>query len=193
MPRITPYRTLVVVYAIATLVGICEFLRWPINVNADPDMYGAPAPNYPETMARLYHRRALTEYLLGRRFEALATRHFNREELQRNPELLQKFLSDLIVELQSAARYYENALAAGLKSEEDLHYNYALTLIRIGADHSRIDRAIATWRYHFPHSDHPDLERRRQAIERERRQLLPEAASRMERDNLRLERRAIER
>lgn len=175
MSRSTPYRSLIVVYALAAVVGICEFIHGPANSQSEIDIYGDPARNFPEAMVKLYPGRPETEYLLGRHFEAAAGRRFSQEELQRDPRLLQQFLTELNVNLREADKHYERALAMGLKSEENLLYNHALTLIRIQADPRRIDRAIAAWKRQFPFSDRRDLQLRRQSIDAQLRQLKPAA------------------
>src|SRR5579864_1720291 len=140
MARITPYHSLAVVYTLAILAGSCEYSRGPAVSNGERDIYGDPDGNYPETMARLYRDRPESEYLLGRRLEAEASRRFNQEQLHRDPKLLEPFMAELKSTLEHAALHYERALDLGLKSEEHLYYNYALTLIRIEAEPDRIDR-----------------------------------------------------
>jgi tetratricopeptide (TPR) repeat protein len=169
----TPYRPLVLVYVVAILAGINEFRRGPADVRREAEIYGDPVRNFPEAMATLYPNRAETEYLLGRRDEAVAERRFHTGELQRDPTLLPRFMNAFTVDLKAAARHYDRAQEMGLKSEENLDYNYALTLMRIRAEPARIDRAIATWRRNFPFSTRRDLEQRRQSIEKQLRQLLP--------------------
>jgi hypothetical protein len=163
----TPYRSLAMVYVVAALAGVLEFQRRPASVSGAADTYGDPVRNFPEAMATLFPNRAETEYLLGRRCEVIAERRFKSGELQRNLELLPEFMKGLHDDLQEAARHYERAQALGLKSEESLDYNYALTLMRIRAKPARIDQAVATWRRNFPFSDRRDLEQRRQAIEKQ--------------------------
>lgn len=167
MLRSTPCRSLAMVYVLAALAGLVEFHRRPANVPVGADTDGNPVRNFPEAMATLFPNRAETEYLLGRRCEVIAERRFKSSVLQRNPKLLPQFMNALNDDLQEAARHYERAQALGLKSEENLDYNYALTLMRIRADPARIDNAIATWRRNFPFSDRRDLEQRRQAIEKQ--------------------------
>jgi len=184
--RNTPYRALAVVYTAAILIGIFEYSRDPGNV---PDIYGDSVRNFPMAVARLYPGRPESEYLLGRRLEAIVENRFNRVDMQRDPAMLRQFLNDWNVSLHESAQHYERAIDLGMKSEEDLLYNYAITLIRIRADPRRIDQAIAAWRYHFPFSERRALELRRQAIERELRQFpvavpdvpSPDAATRPER------------
>ena len=96
----------------------------------------------------------------------MAGRGANPAELQQ-PELLERFLAELHQRLARARAHYERALQGGLRSEENLHYNYALTLMRLRAEPELIDRAIADWRRNFPHSTYRDLATRRAAIEEE--------------------------
>ena len=169
--KYSPYQTLFVVYSLVILSGTWEFFSRPAKPAPEPDIYGSPAPNLPETISKLYPNRPESEFLLGRRFETLAGRGYRQDEIQRNPELLQKFVDDLDAKLCEAAQHYERAIKLGFNSEENLHYNYALTLIRIQADPGEIDRAIAVWRKNFPLSDRRDLQQRRQSIEQQLRQL----------------------
>jgi predicted CXXCH cytochrome family protein len=171
MPWRAPYRSLFIVYAVAILAGGVEFFRAHSHRRAEPDIYADPARNFPEVMSRLYPGSSEAEYMLGRHFEAGAGRNFDPTELQRDPRVLQEFVNALNRDLRKAARHYELAIGMGLKSEEALYYNYALTLMRIQADPERIDRAIFAWRHDFPFSDRRDLEQRRQAIEKQVRQL----------------------
>ena len=156
-----PFRVLVFVCAAFAILGICERCRRPVDVFRHPQF------NFPEAMSELYPGTARTEYLLGRRAETLADANANSKELQQDPERMAEFLTQMQGRLANAAKHYENALNAGLKSEEDLTYNYALTLIRIRADGEKIDRAIADWRREFPHSSRRDLGERRKAIEKQ--------------------------
>lgn len=167
MSRSTPYRPLAIVYVLAALAGLMEFHRRPADVQREADAYSNPVRNFPEAMATLFPNRAETEYLLGRRFEIIAERRFKSSALESNPDLLPQVMKALNADLQEAACHYERAQALGLKSEENLDYNYALTLMRIRAEPARIDQAIATWRRNFPFSDRRDLEHRRQAIEKQ--------------------------
>ncbi len=166
----SPFRTLTVVYALAILAGIVEIVGGP---SREPDIYGDPKRSFPDAFARLYPGSSEAEYLLGRRFEAAAGRNFNQDELRRNSVLMQQFMTEVNGSLREAARHYERAIAMGLKSEENLYYNYALTLIRIQAEPDRIDQAIAMWRQNFPYSARRDLEERRKSLEQLLRQLPP--------------------
>ena len=83
------------------------------------------------------------------------------------------------VNLREAAQHFERAISMGLKSEESLYYNYALTLIRIQGDPVRIDRAIADWRREFPFSERRELEQRRKSIELQLRNLPAASGSRL--------------
>ncbi len=64
----------------------------------------------------------------------------------------------LVIEgnLLAARRKFEEALATGDRTNEDLLYNYAITLVSLQADSKDIDAAIASWRYNFPFSDRED-------------------------------------
>lgn len=171
MPMKSPFRTLFVIYAAAMMAGICEYIVNPSS--RVPDSYESPVHNFSTAVSRLYPRTAQAEYLLGRQFEVQAGQGFNRDEMQRNPAALTQFMSSLNADLTKAARHYKRAIAMGLKSEETLYYNYALTLIRLRDDPTRIDRAIADWRRNFPYSNLRDLEEQRKLLEEQARQLPP--------------------
>jgi hypothetical protein len=153
-----PFRWLAMVCVIAVVVGYCERYHQDINVD--------PLQRYPKAMAHLYPGTAQAEYLTGREIEALASLGADPQDLQR-PESLEKFLADLQPRLEATRKHYERALAAGLRSEENLQYNYALTLIRLRADSELIAQAIAAWRRDFPHSERRDLETRWMMIQDE--------------------------
>src|SRR5262249_46434488 len=53
-------------------------------------------------------------------------------------------------DLPEARRLFEAALATGIKTEEQLFYHYACTLILLKEDPKTIDAAIARWRMNFP-------------------------------------------
>ena len=55
----------------------------------------------------------------------------------------------------TARKHFETALAMGVKTDENLLYYYAVSLIRTDADQAKVDEAIANWRRNFPHSGHP--------------------------------------
>lgn len=161
MQSLIPFRWLALVCVVAIAVGFQEYNRRRV------DIYGDAQHNYPEAMATLYPGIAQTEYLAGRKAEVLAGSGADPREIQQRPELLEKFLADLHQQLEEARGHYERALAAGLRSEENLQYNYALTLMRLRADPEQIDRAIANWRRDFPHSTLRDLQSRWLAIQEE--------------------------
>lgn len=92
-----------------------------------PGPVGEPA----ELMLELYPDSAEVQYKLGRIFES---QH------------------DLI----RARFHFENALKTKVKTDENLVWHYAVTLVRLNADPRLIDEAIANWRYNFPESEKPD-------------------------------------
>ena len=168
MLRKSPFRTLFVVYLLAILAGVYEGVTKSTHPRPDPDIFGDPVLNFPEAMARLYPGTPEAEYLTGRRIEAIAG---ERAARKRDSEPLSAVISEMNVDLREAAKHYERAIQMGLKSEENLYYNYALTLIRIQAEPQQIDRAIADFKRYFPHSSRRDLRQRRRLIEQELRQL----------------------
>ncbi|MBS0204340.1 MAG: hypothetical protein JSS49_15660 [Planctomycetes bacterium] len=168
MLRKSPFRTLCVVYLLAILAGFYEGVTKSTHSQPDPDIFGDPVRNFPEAMARLYPGTPEAEYLTGRRIEAIAG---ERAARKRGSQPLSDVISEMNVDLRVAANHYERAIQMGLKSEENLYYNYALTLIRIQAEPAQIDRAIADFKRYFPHSSRRDLRQRRRLIEEELRQL----------------------
>ena len=144
------YRLLVMMCGLV-LLGMWYERVAEITTTANERMYGGRVPNYPEEIGKLYAGTAETEYLLGRRKESTMGSLRTREAVRK--------------ELESVLQHYERALALGLRSNENLVYNHALTLMRLQAEPERIDAAIATWRRDFPHSTRADLALRREAIE----------------------------
>jgi outer membrane protein assembly factor BamD (BamD/ComL family) len=56
----------------------------------------------------------------------------------------------------TARRLFEAALAQHFYTNEGLLHNYAVVLVELDAPREEIDRAIALWKKHFPHSKNPD-------------------------------------
>ena len=160
-----PFRWLFLVCLVAFAIGIRESRRPRI------DVYGDEQRNYPDAMSRLYPGIAQVDYLAGRKAETVAARGLNLNEIALRPELLEKYVTELQPQLEEARLHYERALAAGLRSDENLHYNYALTLMRLRAESSQIEQSIAAWRRDFPHSKLRDLNDRWLAIREEQRNL----------------------
>lgn len=158
MQQMKPFRWLALVCLAALLLGAWERRREKV------DVYRDETPNYPQAMARLYPDRSQVEYLLGRWKATQGGEQLDPQELQ-DPDRLAELLARTRERLAPAVEHYERALAAGLKSEENLQYNYALSLIQMRADPEKIDRAIADWRRNFPNSEYRDLAERRRAIE----------------------------
>ena len=52
-----------------------------------------------------------------------------------------------------AVVHFRRALDAGVKTNEDLLWYYAMALLYTDADEAEIDAAIANWRRNFPHSE----------------------------------------
>lgn len=59
-------------------------------------------------------------------------------------------------DLKAARAHFEAALATGEKTNEDLFYYYAVTLVRMRARPEEIDAAVKAWRFNFPYSDRSD-------------------------------------
>lgn len=163
----TPFRTLFAVYAVATVCGLVEY----IGVAQGRNQYDSPIHNLSAAVSRLYPGTSEAEFQLGRQFELQAHQGYNRDEFRRNPDLFKKYLEGVKANLTIAARHYARAIELGLKSDEELYYHYAMTLIHLQDDPARIDRAIADWRRNFPFSEKPDLNMQRKTIEENRHQL----------------------
>lgn len=58
--------------------------------------------------------------------------------------------------LPAARQRFEAALATGERTNEDLLYYYAVTLVKMEADPEEVDKAVAAWRFNFPYSSRPD-------------------------------------
>jgi hypothetical protein len=58
--------------------------------------------------------------------------------------------------LPEARERFEAALATGERTNEDLLYYYAVTLVKMEADPEEIEKAVTAWRFNFPYSDRPD-------------------------------------
>lgn len=59
-------------------------------------------------------------------------------------------------DLRQAKRIFEEILARGEKTNEDLLYYYAVTLVRLESPQSEIEDAVAQWRFNFPYSTRDD-------------------------------------
>lgn len=77
---------------------------------------------------------------------------------ERGESLLYRGIHAAYVErdLPQARALLEQAMATGLKTEEDLFYRYAQVLVEQDAPQEDIARAVALWRRHYPFSDLPD-------------------------------------
>lgn len=97
----------------------------------EPDADRVPA-GYPEVMAALYPDHPDTLYFRG----------------------VQAFY--LQRDMQQARRYFEKALSNGLKTNENLLYLYAATLVRLQEDPQVIEAAVNNWRRNYPDSEMRD-------------------------------------
>jgi hypothetical protein len=59
-------------------------------------------------------------------------------------------------DLPQARALLEQAIATGLKTEEDLFYRYAQVLVEQDAPEDEVAAAVALWKRHYPFSDLPD-------------------------------------
>ncbi len=55
-----------------------------------------------------------------------------------------------------ARKYFEEALASGVKTDENNFYLYALTLVAMDAPQEEIDQAVTNWKYNYPFSNRRD-------------------------------------
>lgn len=77
---------------------------------------------------------------------------------ERGESLLYRGIHAAYVErdLPQARTLFEQAIATGLKTEEDLFYRYAQVLVELKAPEDEVAAAVALWRRHYPFSDLPD-------------------------------------
>jgi hypothetical protein len=152
-PRITliwkylrPFRALILIYAAVSIAAVHEVQQGSVEV------YGNPNSNFIQTIQTLYPNRPETHFDLGRDAEAaVIQRPVDSRQIRHHFSI--------------AAQHYERALSQGVKSNENLLYNHALALMRMKADPTQIDEAIANWKRNFPHSTRRSLEERRRRID----------------------------
>ena len=153
MKWFTPFHSLAVIYGVVLLIGGGEFLLRNFRPPDPIGPYVDPVNNFADTFAQLYPQRAENHYHLARRAEASLPSRATLDDLQRAN--------------RAAADHYAQCLAAGLRSDENIIYNYAVSLMLIEADRSEVEAAIAQWRRDFPTSQRRDLEARYDEIRRE--------------------------
>jgi len=83
-------------------------------------------------------------------------------------------------DLRKARIHFENALETRVKTDENLFWHYALTLVLLKADPAEIDKAVAAWRYNFPDSKRPDP-REPEALHYDQPRVAPSAAGQVRR------------
>jgi|CXWL01.1.fsa_nt_gi hypothetical protein len=145
------YRSLLLIYGLAVFVGLGEYFQ--IFRPDDTGSYVDPVDNFPETITNLYPDRAENHYHLGRRAELSIPGGVTIAEFQR-------------YQLE-IAEHYRQCLKAGLRSDENVIYHYALALMRIEADPAEVEAAIEQWHRDFPTSKRRDLAERYAAMRRE--------------------------
>jgi hypothetical protein len=153
MKWFAPYRSLAVIYGVVLIIGIGEFV---IKRKRPPDhqqIFIDPVHNFPDTVDKLYPQRAENYYFRGRRAEISLPYPFTMLDVQRAQ--------------LAAANHYEQCLAAGLRSDENVIYNYALALMRSQSDPARIEVVIQQWRRDFPNTVRRDLADRHKEIQLE--------------------------
>ena len=152
MPSLRPFRWLALICVLGIAIGIAEINRPIVDIERDPER------NYPRAMAELYPGSAQVEFLAGLQATPRALNEAQTKELQEHPEQLEAYLAEHRRQLEKARGHFERALSGGLKSSQDLRYQYALTLMKLDADRETIEREIAAWRRDFPHSNYEDLQ-----------------------------------
>jgi len=58
--------------------------------------------------------------------------------------------------LEEAFEHFQTAIDTGIKSDEQLSYHYAVTLVLLDKDSEAIEEAVHQWRWNFPRSTSPD-------------------------------------
>lgn len=180
------YRVLAIVFSIVGVAGLIEYAS-----EGGSKSHSGHAPSG-DAMRGIYPQRAETEYYLGRQVEAHVAEMDVQSALKDAQHLFLPFMEERDRRLQEAAGHYERAIAGGLKSNEDLYYNYALVLMRLGAAPVRIDEAVARWRKNFPNSQNVDLTERRAAIELQNRQLAALIATLLKEKEMQQRRQSLE-
>ena len=59
-------------------------------------------------------------------------------------------------DLAEARLHFERAIGKEDKTKEDVYYDYAVLLVRMGADRESIDEAVGKWKRYFPLSTRRD-------------------------------------
>jgi tetratricopeptide (TPR) repeat protein len=121
---------------------------------------------YAETLVRLEEspevvNRAVAAWRWNFPFSQFPDPRDEQPGLVDSPEYMKGVDALLHLDLETARRYFERDLAAGTRSEQ-LLYNYALTLLLMNEDPTKIERVIRQWKRDYPFSTQPDP---RQAVE----------------------------
>jgi len=141
MPWFQRYRLLFVVVLLAGMSFLWEF--------ADRRSTGAAGGGGPTgldaySIARDFQQRQL--------FDTYAKLYPERPEM-----LFERGMRARIEGNDPQAReYFEQAIATGFKTREDLYYEYCLVLRRLKAPQNEIDAAVASWKRLFPTSNLQD-------------------------------------
>lgn len=59
-------------------------------------------------------------------------------------------------DFEKALEHFENGIATGVKTDQNLLYFYAATLVHLKADPAQIDQAVTRWKENYPGSTLPD-------------------------------------
>ena len=156
------YRNLAVIYAVALVFFIAENAR-QMQSN---DVFLKPDNRYTQVINQIYPERNEARWRVAYRTFAGAKLELNSAGIRQDPQRAELALKQWQEELAAAAETYRQTIDGGMVSEEMVFYQYALALMRMQAEPTKIDQAIADWRRHYPFSREPPLEQMRQDIEK---------------------------
>ena len=156
------HRVLVVVYTLAGIAAWYELKQDGMPTNLEetkPEWYLNENYNLAEVTAEIYPNRSNT--LWSRAFQVAHCTDYNFRQMGicRNVPP---------PSLQQIREMFEEALATGDKSNEQLLYNYATLLLKLEEDPDQVEAAIRDWQINFPASKLPHP---RDVVEQEIRQL----------------------
>jgi len=157
--RLRRYRFLFAIYGIAALAAGYEawlYRAIPESVAESIDLPAGPGEpdlflegNLVGVMVDLYPHRA--ESLFVRGFQVKLCNDGN--DAHRHDSICEQFRDS---DLATVRKYFEQALALGTKTDENLYYHYVEILIRQDAPQDEIDAAAAEWKRLFPLSERID-------------------------------------
>ena len=136
MPLLRRYRLLLIV------VGLTAFSLWWESTDQKSGRASAAGGGGP----------AFDAYTISRAFEKLRMSEVFSTLYPDRPEtLLERGLrAERAGDNETARKIFEQAIRTGIKTSEDLYYDYVLVLVRLKAPQSEIDAAAENWRRLFP-------------------------------------------